>query len=222
MSRPRKKAKAKGKWVFVPDEQIPEEERHRDEMEAVTNMLALGWTSDHPFAAAEQFHDYFPGDNMVPEGGGWILVKTPPPTEYTVPPFSIWFAEAWPMECERHDSHRVRIITPRGELGLFPREFSYVKDPAKYYEFVGQGMTIHFFGNETGVPKDALFYLRSRGVSKRDALCMLIADIKSHGVMWIETDPEIAASFGRERPAQYRLATEKTRDESPAEVHPPS
>jgi hypothetical protein len=203
----KRKTTAKGKWVFVPHDLLSAEEQEEIKMDDVCAMLSLGRTPDHPFAAAEEFQDYFPGDNKVPDGGGWILVKTPPPTEYTVPPLSIWFAEPWPMDCERHSSHRVKIITPKGELGLFPREYSLIRDPSKYYEFVGQGMEIRFFGNEEGVPKDALFYLRSRGISKRDALCMLIAEIKAHGVMWIETDRKVAETFCRHFPDESRLAT---------------
>lgn len=176
-------------------------------MGEVADMLSIGWSPEHPFAAADQFLDYFPGSNKVPDGGAWILVKTPPFTQFTVPPLSIWFAEPWPIEHERHCSHRVRIITPKGELGLFPREYSLITDPAKYYEFVGSGMEIKFFGNDEGVPKDKLFYLRSRGISKKDALCMLIAEIKAHGVMWIETNREVAEHFCREFPDESRLAT---------------
>lgn len=205
MKKPRRRKG--GQWVFVPDEDIPEEERHLQRMDEVVQMLSLGWTADNPFAAVDQFHDYFPGENVVPEGGAWILVKDSPPTEFTLRPFSIWFAEPWPMENDRWGCNRVKVMTPRGELGLFPREFSVVKDPAKYYEFLGQGITIHFFGKEEGVPKDALFYLRSRGISKRDALCMLISEIKAPCVLWLETDPKIAATFGREQPEESRIAT---------------
>lgn len=200
-------ATAEGKWVFVPNSTLPPEEQETIKMDGVVTMLELGWSPDNPFAAAEQFLDYFPGSNKVPDGGAWILVKTSPPTQFTVPPLSIWFAEPWPRERERYNSHRVRIITPKGELGLFPREYSLINDPSKYYEFVGNGMEIKFFGNEGGVPKDALFYLRSRGISKRDALCLLIAEIKAHGVMWIETDRNIAETFCREFPDESRLAT---------------
>lgn len=210
-----KRAK-KGKWVFVPNEDIPEEELLAEKMDKVAGMLSIGVRlagpdSHFPFAAAEQFHDYFPGDNEVPEGGAWILVKTPPPTEYTVPPLSIWFAEPWPLDSEQYDSHRVKIVTPRGELGLFPREYSRIEDPGRYYEFIGDGMEIHFFGTgDVGVPELPLFYLRSRGIAKKDAISMLIGSIKAHGVCWIESDPSICAHFGKEWPAQYRLATLRT------------
>lgn len=205
----RRKAKAEGKWVFVPNSSLTPEEQEEIKMEKVMNGLMFHHMggSQYPFAGLDEFQNYFPGRNKVPDGGGWILVKRPPLTEYTVPPLSIWFAEPWPMENERYCSHRVKVLTPKGELGLFPMEYSLIDDPAKYYEFVGQGMEIRFFGNEEGVPKDKLFYLRSRGVSKKDALCMLIAEIKAHGVMWIETARDIAECFCREFPDESRLAT---------------
>lgn len=206
----KRKPKVSGKWVFVPSSKLSPEEQEEVKFNEVLEGLqlqAMMGSRSYPFAALDAFQDYFPGRNKVPDGGGWILVKTPPPTEYTVPPLSIWFAEPWPIERERNSTHRVKILTPKGELGLFPREYSLIEDPAKYYEFVGQGMEIRFFGNEEGVPKDALFYLRSRGISKKDALCMLIADIKAHGVMWIETDRQIASVFVREFPDESRLAT---------------
>ena len=207
MNATKRRRKADGKWVFVPDSTLPPEEQQEIQMKKVSEMLALSWDQKNPFAAAEQFMDYFPGSNKVPDGGAWILVKTPPPTQFTVPPLSIWFAEPWPIERERFNSHRVKIITPKGELGLFPREYSLIENPAKYYEFVVDGMEIKFFGNEEGVPKDKLFYLRSRGIAKKDALCMLIAEIKVHGVMWIETDRNVAETFIRDFPDDSRLAT---------------
>lgn len=199
---------AKGKWVFVPvSKDVSPEELEREKMDEVSSIVSLGWSKEHPFAPAEEFTNYFPGDNKVPDGGAWILVKHPPSTEYTVPPLSIWFAEPWPMDNEKHSSHRVKIMTPKGELGLFPREYSLIKEPQKYYEFIGDGMEIHFFGNEEGVPKDALFYLRSRGISKKDALCMLISEVKAHGVMWVESAIEIQKMFCRSLPSRERLAT---------------
>jgi hypothetical protein len=210
------KAKKRGKWVFVPaTEQTPEQIR-AEKVEYVTNMLGIasGVLSADPslrFAAAEQFQDYFPGDNEVPEGGAWILVKKSPNTEYTVPPLSLWFAEPWPMEGKSIAlPHRVRVVTPRGHLGLFPREYSLIGNPERYYEFFGGGMTVHFFGGDlAGVPEPALFYLRSRGVSKGDALKLLIGRIKGHGIMWVETDREVAKTYVRDGdwPDESRLAT---------------
>jgi hypothetical protein len=219
--KPRKKS---GKWVFVPDEPLtPEQQRKADE-DTVWNMIGVSVYLQPDmrarFAALGQFYDYFPDANEVPDGGAWILVKKPPlSTEYTVPPFSLWFAEPWPMESSSGQPvpKRVKILTPRGDLGLFPREYALAREPGKYYEFIGNGMSIHFFSGNVlgGVPEMPLFYLRSRGVSKADAIALLIGTIKSPGVCWMETDREVAATYVRddEWPSDDRLATRARKPE---------
>jgi len=205
MRKPRNRAG--GKWVFVEDKNRDPAESEEEKMEEVVQMLTTFRSKDHPFAAVEQFYDYFPGANKVPDGGAWVLVKNSPPTEYTVPPLSIWFAEPWPMEKERHCSHRVKLVTPRGDLGLFPREYSLIEDPSKYYEFIGADMEIKFFGSDVGIPELPLFYLRSRGIGKKDAITMLVGQIKASGVCWIETREKIAAQLGMQWPSKERNAT---------------
>lgn len=191
---------------MTPEELAEHEARRMDEVAAMIQPFS-GSSMEMRFAAVEEFTNYFPGTNKVSEEGDWVLVKNPPPCEFTVPPLSIWFATPWPQQGERHCSHRVKIVTPRGDLGLYPREYSKVTDPGKYFEFVGEGMEVKFFGNEEGVPKDQLFYLRSRGVSKKDAMTMLIGNIKAHGVLWIESTRETVAQFGMEFPDDKRNAT---------------
>ena len=231
-SQPRKSARPEdvpgGKWVLVPDEALNETDKQRlseyekqeqarlleDEMDLVMTTLQLGRDPEYPFAAAEQFQDYFPGEQEVPKQGAWIMIKKLLPTEFTPPPLSFWFATPWPMSREgraaHRPPHRVKILTPRGELGVFPHEYSLVKDPGKYWEFIGTGeMKACFFGldQRKGIPPDALFYLRSRGISKRDAITMLVGEIKAHGVLWLETDPKVTAVFGLEWPPESKLAT---------------
>lgn len=214
----RPKQKLGGQWVFVADEQketpLPEimEEQRRDE---IMNIVAVRHhfpgANENPVSALDEFHDYLPGDNEVPKDGAWILIKKSPPTEYTVPPMSIWFATPWPLtgRGNRPQPHRVKIVTPKGELGLWPREYSRITAVEKYYEFLGGGMEIKFFGSEAGVPPDKLFYLRSRGIAKKDAITLLIGSIKAHGVCWIESSRETALVFVRENefPDPKRLAT---------------
>lgn len=208
-----------GTYVFVPDEdltpeqvkQIYEDDREQC-MHEIGTMLELQPRGDRVaagFRAIEELHDYFPGDQEVPKEGAWILVKTPPPTEYTVPAMSIWFATPWPHKNERRNSHRCRIVTPRGDLGIYPREYVLIREPQKYYEFLGDGMEMKFFGNqnENGIPADKLFYLRSRGISKLDAIKLLIGEIKAHGLCWIESSEEVQRTFCRELPPKERLAT---------------
>jgi hypothetical protein len=207
-----------GQWVFIPDTQkdapidkLLEDQRQKEILNIVSVRQHFPGANENPFSAIDEYCDYLPGDNEVPKDGCWILIRKSPPTEYTVPPLSIWFAESWPLEGrgKRPQPHRVKILTPRGELGLWPREYSRVKEVEKYYEFLGAGMEIKFFGSETGVPKDKLFYLRSRGIAKKDAIALLIGSIKAHGVCWIETSREVASCFVREHefPDPKRLAT---------------
>ncbi len=212
-------SKKGGDWVFVPYETLTDEQRKglleqdmddcASELAAMGNLCAAGDRFERGCAMVDEFHDYFPGDQEVPKEGAWLLVKKSPPTEFTVPPLSIWFATPWPHQGERRNSHRVKIVTPRGDLGLYPHEYVIVKEPQKYYEFLGNGMEMKFFGNTHGVAADKLFYLRSRGISKMEAVKLLIGSIKAHGVCWIESGADAIAAFVREAdmPHPSRLAT---------------
>src|SRR5437762_3387591 len=122
-----------GTWKFIPDSTIPESEIRERQERDVLDRLCVGVQFGTPetrfargCAAVEEFHDHFPGGNEVPKGGAWILVKTPPPCEFTVPPLSLWFATPWPFDpaYREVDPKRVCILTPRGNLGIFPREYS--------------------------------------------------------------------------------------------------
>lgn len=224
-TKAQKEAEAKGgRWVFVPQEELTPEQiadnLEADKDEVMSKITAQG-DPRYPFAKIDEFHDYFPGTNEVPKGGSWIMVKEPPSTQYTVPPLSIWFATAWPMYSGKHQIHRVKVVTPKGELGLFPHEYVRVPDPGKYYEFIGDGMTAKFFGGANkGVPADKLFYLRSRGISKKDAMILLVGSIMAHGVMWLETDENVVKQFGYKWPSKRRLATDGNVDPQTDEGRP--
>lgn len=209
MRKPR--SKPGGKWTFVPDKDRTPEEVQADAENFAFGQAGIQSLFSKSFAdrckVVEQVQDYLPGNNKVPEGGAWILIKNSPPTEYTVPPLSIWYAEPWPMGDGNRITYRVKVVTPKGELGVFPREYSLIGDPGKYFQFIGEGMEAKFFGSEEGIPRDKLFYLRSRGISKTDAIIMLIGSIKAHGVMWLESSPEVAEHFGKQFPDAKRLAT---------------
>jgi hypothetical protein len=219
--RPRKKVG--GKWVFVPDETKTPEQIQQEKEHWVVNTLGSSLflnddsreTTLRRFAVVDQMRDYFPGDQQVPEGGAWVLVKRDTGCQYTMPLLSVWFAEPWPMESNAVVvPFRAKILTPRGELGIFPREYSIVPDPQKFYEYFGKGVKIRFFGGDTaGIPEDKLFYIRSRGVSKADAIALLLGNIKSPGICWIETDHKVAKTFYRpdEFPHPSRLATYRFR-----------
>lgn len=220
-ARKTKRADDTHEWKLVPKKwyaELPQEKRDEIEEEEIERML---WESPHsqrsefdktPFDAWERYKNevasYLPGVNKLDEDGNWILVTKPPHAEYTVPPLSIWFAVPWPMEgTAGRRVHRVRITTPRGTLGLFPHEYSRINDMSKYTECLGDGIEIKFFGGVEGINPDALFYIRSRGISKRDAIIMLLGQIKAEAVCWLETDPGVYEYFGYEPIAPERLAT---------------
>lgn len=214
------RAKAGGTWIFVEDENLTPEQKAanlEEEKDQIMSHIVAISDPKYPFARLDEFHDYFPGNQEVPKEGAWILVKKCPPTEYTVPPLSIWFATPWPMKGDKRMPHRVKLVTPKGDLGMFPHEYALVTDMSKYWEFMGQGMTARFFGNDKGIPADQLHYIRSRGISKRDAIIMLVGNIKAHGVLWFETAPEIGAQFGYKWPKPERLATHNFNEKSHAE-----
>lgn len=198
-----------GKWVFVDDTPEEAEERRRELVDGmIACQMALSPNMDARFKAAESYQNYFPGDNEVPEEGAWILVKTPPHCEYTVKPLSIWFAQPWPSNLQSvNDAHRVRIVTPRGDLGLFPQEYRIINDIQTYYQFIGEGMEIKFFGPVDGVPVNQLHYIMSRGISKTDAIAMLLGLIKGHGICWLEATKELTDEFGLEWANEDKLAT---------------
>jgi hypothetical protein len=209
-----KKKRMKGKWVFVADSPEEQLEAEQDKVFSMLTIgLQMGAKGENRFIAGcraiEQFHDYFPGDNEIPKEGAWVLVTESPSTQYTVPPLSAWFAEPWPFDKKSSSSmpHRVRIVTPKGDLGLFPREYSIIKDVAKYFEFIGKDMAIKFFGSTQGVPEMPLFYLRSRGIPKKAAISLLLGQIKSHGVCWLESSKKVCGQFGKDWPHESRLAT---------------
>jgi hypothetical protein len=209
-----KKAPKGMEWVLVSKSELTEEQKVNLAMDQVSDgirhirSLGGGWTFEQGLQAVDEFSDYFPGSNQVPENGAWIMVRKSPPTEYTVPPMSFWFAEPWPMAgLVKNTVHRVKVVTPKGNLGILPHEYSLVKDISKYYEFLGGGIDIVFFGNEdTGLPPDKLLYLRSRGIKKQDAITMLIGEIKKHGVCYLKTRKEITDMFDLEWPRESSLA----------------
>lgn len=206
MSLPKpRRSKAKkgppGKWVFVADS--PEEAREHREQRVHALLSPFPSSSFHDrCATVDQFYDYCPHESQIlPEGGGWVLVKNPPGTEYTVEPLSLWFAEAWPMDGDLVP-YRIKVVTPQGMLGLFPHEYAAV-DVNKYIEFIGHGYSAMFFTNPTGITdaafKEKLLYIRSRGVGKAEAFSMLIGELKQHGVLWLDADQEVKDSIGYRR-----------------------
>jgi len=218
-AKPKKaRTRSRFQWRKVPAqwfEELPAEEREKLERDEVMDMVTARHTLSPTrntfqcgLGALDEYHDYFPDGNQVDDDGSWILITRPIPCQFTPPPFSIWFATPWQMSGGAgHIMHRVSILTPKGEIGIFPHEYTKIKDITRYLEFIdGKQFFIKFFGGLNGVPADALFYLRSRGISKRDALIMLLGQIKSKEVCWFEASQDCAEAFGLEWPDDDRNA----------------
>lgn len=101
------------KYVLNPAWSDSEEAAH--EKETIKNAILT-----HPFARFHEVEDAFPEDygKELPEEGAWIRVNSSPNCEYTVPPFSMWRASRWYMDASLAPIKRVKIITPKGDLGL--------------------------------------------------------------------------------------------------------
>lgn len=190
----------------IKEWEAEEKEKAMDEIMQMASISPESMGFEGALGRLAEFRSYFPEDNALAEDGDWILVKESPSTEYTVLPLSIWYATRWPMDTGRRPIHRVKVTTSKGDLGLFPHEYSKITAIEKYYEFIGDGMDIHFFGSDEGIPADKLFYLRSRGIPKKDAIVMLLKMIRSPAVCWIETRRDIAEAFVRHWPDESRVA----------------
>ena len=201
------------KWYEELSQEAKDELAQDEVMEAISSLLSLVPDEkrfQYGLGAVDEYTDHFPGTNLVEDPGSWVMIIRKLPTPYIPPPLSIWFATPWPTKGRRgHTMHRVKIITPCGEIGVWPHEYSKVRDISKYYEFIGKGMEIKFFGGVEGIPADALFYIRSRGISKSDAITLLMGLIKSPEVCWVETTKETATDLGFEWPKKSQLATVK-------------
>jgi hypothetical protein len=202
------------KYILNPDYSETEEEKENLK-DTIIQMGSLIDSSDNPFARADgiraELMGYFPEehDSKLPDEGAWILVKKSPETEYTVPPLSIWYALPWPMEDRRRGRgfYRVRIITPRGDLGILPHEYTVIKDITRYVGQEKEGMRFRFLSEDVEIPSDQLFYVMSRGIPRREATMMLLPELKSPNLGWFESSKEIADTFGYEWPSEERLAT---------------
>lgn len=211
------KARPGYKLVEVPDETITPEQRsyldNQSQDEIISAICGIIPENMDPMQCGlgrlNEFLSYFPGNNELDPEGNWIMIKESPPTEYTVPPFSLWFATPWPQAGMLDKKlHRVKVVTPKGSLGLYPFEYVKCESITPFIELIDpkDGFELKFFGNLEGAPKDALFYIRSRGISKVDAFKMLLGEIKTHGVCWIQADRKYAEIYGKEWPHDSKNA----------------
>lgn len=193
-----RKVKVNNTPRFIPNPEYEGSETQKEEA------LSQAWTLN-------DYYTFQPDEcnSDIPKEGCWIMVKKSPPTDFTVPPLSMWYAFDDPIP--RGNSgltyHRARILTPKGDLWLWPAEYTKVKDISVYFGFKENEVHIILLGGE-GVNSESLFYLRSRGISKADAIKMLLGEVKSQNVAFITFHPDAVACFTRDydMPKPDRLA----------------
>lgn len=182
----------------------PEWEGCEEQVEEAYSLSQAGGLAD--------FYALCPGEcgAKIPEKGAWIMVKISPHTEFTVPVLSMWYAieDIRPHSTTNGQNwHLAKILTPKGDLYLWPNEYTVVKDISPYLEFPDDHIHIHLLG---GMPmnKEALFYIRSRGISKAEAIKMLLGDVKTQNVAFVTVHPVYQQAFTRGAlPPTERLAT---------------
>lgn len=161
-----------------------------------------------PWTGIPEYMNCFPSKFglKLPSDGQWILVTAPPHCQITVPPFSIWFAIPWTMKPDGNGlaAHRVKIMTPAGELGIFPCEYSPVARISEYIGREKEGILVHQMSGDPVVNTDHLFYLMSRGIPRATATMMLIEQIKDPTYLWFEIAPPYGEYFGRKWPTRER------------------
>lgn len=195
-------------WTETEEAKLEEAER-REELEntimARAQMsLSMGSHArgENPFAAYDGYvkerSQYFPEEKELPKKGSWILVLESPRTEYTVPPFSIWYAKPWYLTDAGGDTlYRAKIITPRGDLGLWPFEYSVLKDITKLVGREAEGIDFHFMSDNVKLDADVLHYIMSRGIPRREAVLMMLPMVNTQTLGYFKIRKEYADIYDK-------------------------
>lgn len=140
--------------------------------------------------------------SKIPDEGAWISVINPPHTTIDVPAYSIWRAKAG------YHSHRFKILhngrrkwvnwpillavilTPEGEVWLYPTEYAKIRDVTPLLEYEGRGLTLHYMGGEPQGLQDQVFYCQTRGLSRKDALLTCLGSIDTQDFLYMTIDEE--------------------------------
>jgi hypothetical protein len=165
--------------------------------------------------------DAFPEEygKEIPADGAWILLLSTVTVGrmvgettqvISVPRLSMWFAKPHTSNARvlLHDLgikrrkdrqythlHQAVINTPDGAVHVWPHEFTKI-DIGGFLEFCDDdGLFIHYLSDEAHIDKSALFYLRSRGISKADAQRMLLGTLRNSNYCYFTLAPEIMEAF---------------------------
>ena len=162
-------------------------------------------------ARGEPSEDYVPDEKMLPDDGGWIQVKFPPHTVVPVEYLSCWYAvpthqaEEWNHLHLGRSRYTVRVLTPIGEVWLFPHEYTVV-EPEKLYSYINMvgedknedmnHVTLHWLDPRNDqFDCEKLHYIMSRGIKKADAYKMLLGEIHSPHACYLTFNVEYQRIF---------------------------
>jgi hypothetical protein len=195
------------KGRYIPNPEWESSDECKDEVAQACAAVNIG--SKRLGAGLEEYMSYYPQEFGLglPETGGWVIVKHPPHCEYTVPPMSIWFALNWQMDVGvRSGVHpkRIKIVTPLGDLGLFPHEYALAKDIRSYIGREADGVIFHRLDGSPALPAESLFYIQSRGIKRAEACMMLLDKITDPSFGWFEIAPAYGEYFGEDWPTPER------------------
>lgn len=158
-----------------------------------------------------EVQSYFPEafDKRIPEEGAWIFVIDPPVTElsarFEVPLLSIWRARPDESSTGRlkvpggrtFSRHLAVIRTPGGDLWLHPHEYTMCGDIT---EFIGAepDIEMHDLGGSPMLDEDQhgqLFYLQKAGITRHDALLMMLPQLTQQDLYYFTLHPDLAELF---------------------------
>lgn len=104
-----------------------------------------------------------------------------------------------PLEME------VKILTPNGSVILKPHEYDIVSNIKDVLSRVdNEHFLLKQFGsdNQKGKIADQIHYIRSRGISQADAITMVMGQVKSQKVYWLEWHRAYAQIYGLNHPSE--------------------
>ena len=174
------------KFILNP-EYVEDQKRRRYE-----TSFAMG---SHDYPAEDRWPDEY--GKKLPDDGGWIIIrrKINDATTFhiTVPHLLVWFAT--PTMVNHSDLHQAIIQTPDGAVHVWPHEYQ-LFDIEKFLQFTDEdGFRIQFLSESSGFDEAALFYIRSRGISKADAQRMLLPSLKDPNYCWFQFAEEFREFF---------------------------
>lgn len=160
-----------------------------------------GAAANTPWGLQHEHMSHFPEDYglEIPPDGAWIMVKYPPYAEITVEPLSMFRAS--PIEHKGANKKLpgfrrklARVVTPDGALDLYPYEYVRVEDITVY---MGEnGVETHYLNEETVIEPALLHYVMSRGISKNEAMLLLLGTITDTHFVYFTVHSDVRTALG--------------------------